>query len=122
MLQGKREGDHPSHRVPDEDEPVHAEPVEQCKYLTGQSADRVRVRCDITVTVSTEVEADDPVLTREVAQLVVPAMPVSRPAVDEHQRDPVATTDVVVGEPHPVDIEPRHRPSQSANPGTVTAR
>jgi hypothetical protein len=28
--------------------------------------------------------------------------------VNEHQRDPVATTDVVVGQPYPVDVELRH--------------
>ena len=41
MLQGKREGDLPSHRVPHGDEPVHAEPVEQRENFTGQTADRV---------------------------------------------------------------------------------
>jgi hypothetical protein len=67
MFQGKGEGDHPSHRVPDGDEPVHAEPIEQHENFTGQPPDRVCVRREIAIAMSAEVEADDPVPTREVA-------------------------------------------------------
>jgi hypothetical protein len=57
-----------------------------------------------------QIEPYDPPPGREVGELVVPAMPVGRPAVDEHERYAVSVAGplVVVHEYCAVDFELRH--------------
>ncbi|MGX1299135.1 hypothetical protein RKD35_000623 [Streptomyces albogriseolus] len=108
---GEREGlgGHAAHGVADGDEAVDAEVVQEGDHVPGEGVDGGRARAG-ALAVAAQVEADHPAVRGEVGRLVVPAVPVGGPPVDEEQGrgGGVAGAFVVVGQFGAVDREPRH--------------
>ncbi len=108
---GEREGlgGHAAHGVADGDEAVDAEVVEEGDDVRGEGVDGRHARAG-ALAVAAQVEADDPAVRGEVRDLVVPAVPVGGPSVDEYEGcvRAVAGAFVVVGQCGAVDREPRH--------------
>ena len=101
--------DHAAHRVAHEHAPPHVEVVQEGEEVRRQLRDRLHARA-AALAVSAQVEPDHPAPHGEVGHLVVPAVPVRRPAVYEHQGHAVAVarTLVVVRQGCAVDFELRH--------------
>ncbi len=102
--EGEGLGGHAAHGVADRGEAADAEVVEEGDDVPGEGVEGGRARAG-ALAVSAQVEADHAAVRGEVGRLVVPAVPVGGPTVDEDQRGArgVAGAFVVVGQFGAVD-------------------
>ncbi len=118
--EGEGLGRHAAHRVTDGDEAVDAEMVEEGDDVVREGLDGV-CPAAAALAVSAQVEADHPAVGGEVRHLVVPAVPVGGPPVEEHQGRAagVARALVVVGQVRAVDSERGHGASPPGIPAVT---